>query len=318
MIPRTPGPSPLRRVAAAAIFACLALAWCGGSTGASRVVAATSEPAAVDAQVTVGGQGAALPSEYLGVSLEASALCDLLEDDATNGAAYEQLYRNLGAGVLHVGGFSSDTAEWDPTGTASCGSPTVLTDGEVGAFFAFAQRIGWEVLWGLPLELPDPPVPAMDAAEAAYVASVAGGSLAGFTIGNEPNLYVANGERPRGWGPTDYYQEWAGVRAAVIQAVPGAGIVAPEVCCADAVFTQTFDAKAVAAGDRLSGLSFHYYAPFGKSDHIRHDRRDRCCGRDDCHAPAPTASGNSARNSVCRPSKRLTSRAIGSWPTSHR
>jgi hypothetical protein len=253
-------------VAAAAILCCLVGVPCSLSGSAFLAVALTSEPATVGAVVTVGAEGAATPLEYLGISLASWALCDLLEDDATNGAAYEQLYRNLGPGVLHVGGFSSDTAEWEPTGTASCGNPTVVTESEVDAFFQFVQRIGWKVLWGLPLELPDPPVPATDAAQAAYVASVAGGSLVGFSIGNEPNLYVANGDRPPGWGPTNYYQEWAGVREAVLQAVPGAGIVAPEVCCADAVFTQAFDEDAAAAGDQLSGLSFHYYAPFGRSD----------------------------------------------------
>jgi hypothetical protein len=179
-------------------------------------------------------------------------LCEILQNDASLGAAYEQLYRNLGPGVIHV---STDAAEWQPTGTPSCGTPTVLTESEVDAFFAFVQRIGWKVLWGLPLATFDP---SAAAAEASYVASVGSGALVGWTIGNEPNLYVDLGTRPPGWDYTDYYQEWTQTRDAVIAAVPGVAIVGPDACCEDVVFTQSFAAE---AGKEVSAISFHAYFP---------------------------------------------------------
>jgi hypothetical protein len=206
----------------------------------------------------VGGQGLAIPAGYLGFSLEESALCTLLQDDATRGSAYEQLYRNLGPGVIHVSGFSSDTARWAPTGSPSCRT-TVLTENEVTAFFQFVRRIGWKVLWGLPLANFDP---AAAAAEATYVASVGGSALIGWTIGDEPNLYVGFGLRPAGWGYTEYYPQWEQTRAAVVAAAPGVPILGPDACCEDVVFTQSFAADAVAD---VSGISFHAYFPTPKT-----------------------------------------------------
>src|SRR5690348_1049476 len=49
----------------------------------------------------------AIPANFLGFSIELDQLCNVLQLDAQNPAAYEQLYRNLGSSTLRIGGHTS-------------------------------------------------------------------------------------------------------------------------------------------------------------------------------------------------------------------
>jgi hypothetical protein len=230
------------------------VAACGSVSARSAVPLLAQSFGAV---VTIGSPTEAVPADLLGFNLETSGLCNVLALDASRGSAYEQLYRNLGPGVLHLGGDSVDSSIWDAPGTPSC-SPTgtVLTQAETTSLFAFARRIGWRVLWGLPLATFNP---AADAEEAAAVAAIGGQTLLGWTIGNEPDLYVSSGVRPASWTFADYLSQWTQTRDAVTAAAPGVPVIGPDTCCDD----QFFPSFAAAAGSEVSALSLHYYTPAG-------------------------------------------------------
>jgi hypothetical protein len=126
-----------------------------------------------------------VPSQYLGLSVESANLCYVVSMTQTD-PAFVQLFENLGPGTFRIGGNTGDkNATWSTTAAASCKwNQLVVTPALVSQFFAFAQSIGWRVIWQVPLLNGQP---AEDAAEAAYVATMP--DLYGIAIGNEPNFY---------------------------------------------------------------------------------------------------------------------------------
>ena len=101
--------------------------------------------------------------------------------------AFVQLFRNLGPGTFRIGGNTGDNhASWSSTATApTCRwNGLVMTPGLYCLFFAFAQQVGYRVMWQVPLNNGEP---LQDAAEAAYVSTMP--DLYSIELGNEPNYY---------------------------------------------------------------------------------------------------------------------------------
>jgi hypothetical protein len=212
-------------------------------------------PAGVGALATVTGSRIAnAPS--IGFSIEANALCEIEALDAVHRASFEALFRQLGPGVIHISGHSTDSASWRHRGQPVCSGNlgTVITSQEIAKLFALAHRVGWRVLWELPLIKFNPK---LAATEASYIASVSRGMLLGWTIGNEPDIYASNfNQRPPSWDYAKFYQQWNATRKAVVAKVPKVPVIGPETCC-NAVYFNSF---AVDARKQVTGLSFHFYA----------------------------------------------------------
>ncbi len=212
----------------------------------------------IDTTISVGSaQAHAIPSNSVGFNIEMAFSCQLLTLDAANQSYFEQLFKNLGAATLHFNGHSADLATWQSSGSYSCSSNnTIVTPSLVDALVGFTQRIGWKMVWGLPLISDNP---SMDASEAAYVSSSAGGTLAAFNIGNEAESYVSKGYRPSGWGASNYLSEWQAVESAVLNAVPGAKFDAPDVGGTSSLYASF--ASGDAGDPALAALSHHFYIP---------------------------------------------------------
>jgi hypothetical protein len=193
-------------------------------------------------------------TDFTGLSFELSQVCRVISLDQKNPKYYEQLYLNLGNGILHIGGHSADFGVWRPNGNMSCNaSSTIVTQGMIRSLFAFVARIQWKVVWGLNLITYDPQSAAQ---EAAYIASVAGPSLLAFNFGNEPDLYAKHGWRPANWGYANYLSEWNAYYSDVRHLVPNAQFIGSDACCESAFFykfLQDESGKIIAAGH-------HYYA----------------------------------------------------------
>jgi hypothetical protein len=213
----------------------------------------------MNAQVTLQRPARAIPGNIVGFSIELTQLCTLLQEDATNTAPYEQLFKNLGSSTLRIGGYSADSSVWEPDGGMPCDmAQPVVTKTLIDRLFAFAQRIHWNVIWTLNLNANDPQTAAD---EAKAVAAVGGIALVGFSIGNEPELYVTKGLRLAQWGFANYQYEWEQYRDAILRMVPSANFIGPDVCCSTLFishFLKTDDGKAISA------LSSHYYISSSK------------------------------------------------------
>ncbi|MGB8602891.1 MAG: hypothetical protein WCD42_11920, partial [Rhizomicrobium sp.] len=101
-----------------------------------------------------------------------------------------------------------------------------------------------------------------NAEEADFVARALGDRLVYFQIGNEPDFYreANNRLRPAGWDFPDYLSEWTAMADAISARVPDARFGGPDVG-ANVEWIVRFGAEArKRIGQRLFGLSGHYYA----------------------------------------------------------
>jgi hypothetical protein len=174
---------------------------------------------------------AAIPEDFLGLSLETPALAS---PAMTSGSpVLANLLRELGPGVLRVSGDSVDHTQWlIPAAPPLRWSAATIGPADLGHLAALVQASGWRLILGL--NLGHLLLPAL-LEEARAASAQLGSSLAGLAIGNEPDVFTGTAPQPfrallgdgrlrsRGWGLAQYLTESASVRAAL----GAAGIVAP-------------------------------------------------------------------------------------------
>jgi hypothetical protein len=189
--------------------------------------------------------GVTLPTDFLGLSFEASVLDSPLLDPArTNLAA---LLRNLGPGHLRFGGNSLDrVTAWtaDPAAPLPSWAHARVTPDDLGRLGRLSASSGWSVDLGLGLGHPDP-VAAAD--EAAAARRLIGAGLEAVQIGNEPDLLGLDGYR-------SYLAQVDAYRHALASAVPGLPLAGPD--------TAGTGWLAAYGRDERSGLAFltqHFY-----------------------------------------------------------
>ncbi len=234
------------------------LSGCGTFSVEENPLASTSPAASTSsaALLTIVSQQTTspVPSSFVGINLELIDLCSVLRTDAAHQKAYEQLYKNFATGTFHVGGHTADEAIWRPDAKPACLGHPIVTKTLVQSLFAFARRIHWNVIWGLNFLIDNPQ---MVASEAAYVAAVGGSTLLGFSIGNEPELFVNHGERPAGWKYSNFLTQWEAYRNAVLAQVPTAKFFGPEACCQTSWFSSFL--HDAGSGGSLAAATRHYY-----------------------------------------------------------
>jgi hypothetical protein len=211
---------------AAAIVVAIGAAGCGGSSRAADDPPATHTLAAVPASVTIslpsGARGRRIPSGFLGLSFEFSAVRTYTGDDpnAVN-PVLEQLIRNLSPGqapVLRIGGDSTDVSVVPGPGVHAAGYVlTPLTEGWLSTTGALAHDLGARMIMGINLGADKTRLAAAEGR--AFERALGAGSIAALEIGNEPNIYgkialqrsVVGAPvtiRPRTYGYVQYRDEY--------------------------------------------------------------------------------------------------------------
>jgi hypothetical protein len=201
-----------------------------GSGGAAQSSggAAQSSGGAAPVRLALGASGRAIPRGFLGLSLEFKAVRAYTGTDPSSvNPVFETLIRNLDPGqapVLRIGGDSTDMSYVPAAGVRPRFDGDRLTPGWLATTSALAHDLGAKMILGLNLADGQP---TLDAAEArAYLMAFGRGSIAGFEIGNEPNLYAhftkfttAAGAsvtpRPPSYGPAGYSADVARVARAL-------------------------------------------------------------------------------------------------------
>ncbi|HTL98946.1 MAG TPA: hypothetical protein VL181_09090, partial [Holophagaceae bacterium] len=193
---------------------CILALGCGGGMSTSAPPAA-QKPLPPNATATVDPAGDAIPvsPSFLGLSHEWGEAQDMMgQAPAPLNPAYVQLLRNLdaygnGPLVLRIGGNSTDRT----------GEPT---PGVVDPFAAVRGATGAEFILGLNFGADDPQLTADQAA--AYRAAMPAGSVIAWELGNEPDLYRVNGDRPANYYLPAYIQDFDTWKAKLVPSVlPG-------------------------------------------------------------------------------------------------
>jgi hypothetical protein len=196
--------------------------------------------------------GVPVAADFLGFSMEWCSAQTVLGQASTGGAdpIFAQYVANLqayGAGPMwiRIGGNSTDTG-------GSCGTPTSIQ--AVQAMNEFARSTGTKFSFGLNMASHD--LAASKAQAAAYCAGMPAGSIAGFEIGNEPDLYTA-----RGWNASMYSGELSQYLAGVLSAQScTSNLMGPSFDFSYGHFIPSIkDVLAKNRGKGLGTVTQHYY-----------------------------------------------------------
>ena len=166
--------------------------------------------------------GAAIPSDFLGLSFETADL--EYNGGGVNGYMFDStntelvtLFTNLGIKSLRIGGTSTDAN----TGIANFPQYTP-TNQDIDALFRFANAAGVKVVLSLRLENGNP---SLDASIAGYTWSNYNQYLTCFAIGNEPDAYKSY---PAITNLSSYLATWTSFAATITNAVPAAKFGGPD------------------------------------------------------------------------------------------
>lgn len=199
-----------------------------------------------------------IPADFLGFGYEISSVCERGLLSAAN-REYVQFVRTLGpAGVIRIGGNTSDYASWSPDGPAvSAPKASVVDRRGVNDLGSFLRATGWRLIWGFDLGgLTSGRVTVNQMVDQAVaVASSAGDHLLAFEIGNEPDLFPGI-HRPANYSYADYYSEYRRYKQAIRNKLPNAPFAGPDVI----VHADWLEQFAATESADLKLLTHHYYA----------------------------------------------------------
>jgi hypothetical protein len=205
-------PAPRRRARRTAIgLLALALVAVSGYGGV-RAMAATIAPQATPVTVAVSASSKGkVGTGFAGFSYEKDRVGAGMFD--ADNADLVNLFRLLGPSVLRLGGNLVDMVNWNSIGKG--GSAKEIAPADVTRLAAFAQAIGWKVIYGINLKTN---TTATAVAEAQFAAKTLGSSLLAFEIGNEPSVYQSESQ---------YETSFSRYTKAIRAKVPGAVFAGP-------------------------------------------------------------------------------------------
>jgi hypothetical protein len=227
-----------------------------GVVGGALVAAAATARAQGDAaRVTVDYEHAGRPlaPDFTGLSYESAILNPGSYFTPENATLIALMHALGGAGVLRIGGNTSERTVWEPDGAVAPDS-IVITPAAIDRLAATLRVLGWKLIYGLNLARG---MPEAAAEEAAYVARALGPLLLAFQIGNEPDGFGRwTRVRPPTYDVAAFTTEWMRFAAAIRARVPDAVFAGPDVVAAGD-WVQAF---AAAAPPGLVLLTRHHYA----------------------------------------------------------
>ncbi len=147
--------------------------------------------------------------------------------------AFFQFMRNLGPGILRLGGNSQDNTCWDKSAAphpALCHGE--ITPGELRLYSEAARVSGWRLILGLNLKQ-DSPRWALGEVTQGVARYIQPNQIVALEIGNEPSLFPDDGSRPRNYSLADYLGEFQAY-ARAFAANPVArryALAGPAECC---------------------------------------------------------------------------------------
>ena len=185
-------------------------------------------------EVSTAGQGigAFAPGGVKAASTAEAAEYALGTSNAPNEAFY-RFMRNLGPGILRLGGNSQDNTCWNLAAAPHpdwCKAPLSAADFQL--FSRAAKDSGWHLIVGMNLKQ-NSSAWALDEVTRAIAKEIKPQEIIGLEIGNEPDLFSRDGSRPETYSPADNVKDFLAYRNA-FATNPTArryGLIGPATCC---------------------------------------------------------------------------------------
>ena len=215
--------------------------------------------------------GLHMPVDFVGLSYEVQQLGDPTFFSAQNSGLIRAFKALSSAGVLRLGGNSSEFAYWKPAPDSpepehpqvreAEGEPKAhyyaVTAEAVKHLAEFLRATGWTCLYGIGMGTN---TSARAAEEAAFVAETLGDRLQYFQIGNEPDLFDRHLRDPKTWSAKTYLEEWLTLARAIAARVPAAKFGLPDVTSKVSWLTEISDQwSSIQSPPQVTTLTHHYY-----------------------------------------------------------
>ncbi|HUC29232.1 MAG TPA: hypothetical protein VMR80_06600 [Candidatus Acidoferrum sp.] len=215
--------------------------------------------------------GLHMPVDFVGLSYEVQQLGDPTFFSAQNSGLIRAFKALSSAGVLRLGGNSSEFAYWKPASDSpepehpqvreAEGEPKAhyyaVTAEAVKHLAEFLRATGWTCLYGIGMGTN---TSARAAEEAAFVAETLGDRLQYFQIGNEPDLFDRHLRDPKTWSAKTYLEEWLTLARAIAARVPAARFGLPDVTSKVSWLTEISDQwPSIQSPPHVTTLTHHYY-----------------------------------------------------------
>jgi len=213
---------------------------------------------AVGVSVNDSKPGYTVSSQFEGLSYETAILAENPEYLNSQNKVLINLMRNLGHGVLRIGGNSSDLTDWIGDGADTI-KKNIVTTAQIDRLATFSKATGWPVIFGLNLLNRNAGAAAK---EVSYVYKRLGHNLLSIQNGNEPDAYFL-APRPRSYSYTNYCAEWYNYFKTIRKSVPQAAFAGPDVTQFDNIWLKNFATQEAANINLIDG---HYYVTGPASD----------------------------------------------------
>jgi hypothetical protein len=212
-----------------------------------------------------------IPKDFVGISLEWGSIRDAFGVPGTPNAVFTQLLKNLGQGVIRIGGGSSDVFCWDKATATNFTCRAGISASMMESLFSASAQTGWPTILGVNLARNEPQSAVAFVKEAVLPNKQ---RVLGIEIGNEPDLFpnhsfpVTNPDgtktdklfRTKPYGYAEHLPEFKAY-ASALAADPqtmSLPVVGPATCCAWRKQLGQF-AQEAATGDQLQLLTTHHY-----------------------------------------------------------
>lgn len=207
--------------------------------------------------------GAKISGDFSGFSYEAGLLTSQPDYLNADNKVLIQMIKNLGDGILRVGGNSSDITHWSGKVRNSNTGKDSLTTTDIDVFAKFARATGWKVIFGL--NLGDNNAGAA-VSEAQYLNEKLKREIYVYQFGNEPDLYY-KWLRPKTYDSSSFLSDWNNYYGKVKEKLPGIRLAGPDV----SHNIQWVNYFADNNGKNASLLDAHYYRKMGNHDSTKWD-----------------------------------------------
>lgn len=204
-------------------------------------------------------KGYQIAHSFTGLSFETSILAKTTKFLSSGNPVLVQLIKNLGSGILRIGGNSSDATPWSAhSRNAGSGNDSLYTS-DIDSINVFAKALQWPVIFGLNLGSGSAQAAAN---EAAYVTDKFKDNLSALQIGNEADLFFKNGHRTSAYTYAGFLTEWSTFFNTIKNAGINAAFAGPDV----ANNTTWISSFADNENQNIIMLDGHYYKTGPGSD----------------------------------------------------
>jgi len=237
----------------------LAITLTGCNKGNLELAPPVGATVPITVKVNENNPGYPISSIFEGLSYETGLFGENADFLNENNASYIQLIKNLGKGILRIGGNTSDEIQWTNMPRTAATPANSLTTTDVDHLAALSEKIGWPVIFGLNLGKYN-----VDAAasEASYLGKSFKNHLCILQFGNEPDVFKFS-KRPISYNFSDYKKEWDTYFTATKKAMPGVKFSGPDVDPFDPFWVNSF---AINEHGNVHLIDSHYYAAGPASD----------------------------------------------------